>query len=199
MSVQGDGNVPEDSMNGSGPVSRNAATALVDEHHGEAGESFQTRHQLFMQALESLLSDNANRNSHLQWVTVIAERLQWPIPDVEMHAFQYFMALERCDDREDAARVGDSATTLRTETENEDLGQHTSDWSEEELLLFDTLVAIHCPSTVSVNDNTEQQDWIQHVAQHLGGRTLGEVCQRWKQRCHGAGARAENSKVEKAV
>lgn len=110
----------------------------------------------------------------------IASDLGWTIENVQRHAFRYLSELQHRDEHQ-------------TNEVTVDCGD--DEWSIEEDILLESLLAVHLPE----NGNS-QLDWEERVAAHLPRRTPLEVRLRFQSRFPGAiAATKEESMAESTI
>jgi hypothetical protein len=128
------------------------------------------RHESFAEALDRLPADAEES----EWITLLAADLGWDRGEVELYAYQYFLALL------EQSPAGSEQGPLDDNQRNGTNSESSRPWTAGESILFDTLVARYRPSNTD-HGGIGQGDWAQQVAERLPGRTAGEVRERWQQ------------------
>jgi hypothetical protein len=127
------------------------------------------RHEEFVECLERH-GPNLNGND---W-SMLAEDLGWSVEEVQLHAYQYLTCLIEADatDATQASENGGSRGRVNGQA------WPSVPWSQEEMILFDTLIATYRTANGSGITNG---DWEDLIASHLPGRTARDVRRRYRQ------------------
>jgi hypothetical protein len=133
------------------------------EEHQDAGDGEthdELRHQLFLRELDNIPQDSLASN----WIIRMAGLLQWDPSEVESHAYRYFVALNEYDKEQRSEQV-------------ESYGG-IAPWSQEESVLFDTLLVVYGEDDRNTRDE-QRWAWVTHMAEYFPGRTPTEIWDRW--------------------
>jgi hypothetical protein len=118
------------------------------------------RHQRFLSALENIPQDSPESN----WIIRMAGILHWDPGEVESYAYRYFVALNEYDQEQRSEEV-------------ESYGE-IAPWSQEESVLFDSLLVVYGDDDRNVRDE-QRWAWVTHMAEFFPRRTPTEIWDRW--------------------
>ena len=141
-----------------------AATPETTDHTEEM-----RRHGLFIQALDGLPPNCLET----EWLSAISVKLGWDLRQVEAHAYRYFVALVEHD-------------------QVQRLQPGPDDWTAEESILFDTLVALY-----HEGKDHPSWTWVTDVAGYFPRRTPADIWHRWEhfQKNRSSAASPKNGKA----
>ena len=155
------------------------------------------QHARFLESLERhATSSGGEQVSRAVW-SRMASDLGWSVEQVQVYAYWYMMALAEDDDQaisqgEQQDNGGNNVIMNggghRNDNElNENLTNGNSEWTLEEDILLESLLAVYLPlgyhtsSGNNTNNNHSGLDWEEQVASRLPGKTPMQVRQRYRQ------------------
>ena len=146
-----------------------------------------TTHARFVESLERHAADGENV-SRAAWSNMATE-LGWTVEHVQAYAYQYMMALNSPDENRAEGQAnnvqvrmnGSHDVSMSNNHHNENTTTNgNTEWTVEEDILFDSLLAVYLPGDSSDNSsNRNRLDWEEQVASRLPGRTPMQVRQRY--------------------
>lgn len=133
--------------------------------------------------------------SRAAWSSMASE-LGWDVEQVQTYAYRYMMALNAQDEDQPTSQGeqqdnGEDVVMNNGNTNNGSAANgnsETVEWTLEEDILLDSLLAVHLPrgnrgaaNNSSSNNNHDVLDWEEQVASRLPGKTPMQVRQRYNQ------------------
>ncbi len=148
-----------------------------------------TDHARFVDSLERHVSDGENV-SRATWSNM-ANELGWTVENVQAYAYQYMMALNSPDENQAEGQANGTHVSMNgrhdvsMSNNNHDNGNVTngnSEWTVEEDILLDSLLALYHPGESSnYSHNRNLLDWEEQVASRLPGRTPMQIRQHYNE------------------
>jgi hypothetical protein len=108
---------------------------------------------------------------HGQAFEKIAAELGWGEEQTMSYAKRYLLTLIEYENEQDESQL--------EQNQGDDHGSADEDWTTEEAILFDTLLALYIPSVQGdardMPEAVDGRDWAQEIAARLPGRSVKEV------------------------